>query len=58
MAEPQIVRHADHDPSLICRPAFGNGLCQPLSAELSAQIREALAAAERGETEDLGSFTS
>ncbi len=27
-----------------------------LSAELAATIREALAAAERGETDDLGSF--
>jgi hypothetical protein len=24
------MRHEDHDPSLICRPAFGNGLCSPL----------------------------
>ncbi len=24
-----IMRHADHDPALICRPA-GNGLCEPL----------------------------
>ncbi len=26
---PPVVRHADHAPDLICRPA-GNGLCQPL----------------------------
>jgi hypothetical protein len=52
-----MQRHADHDPDLICRPAFGYGLCEPLSAELSAQIREALAATERGETVDLGDFT-
>jgi hypothetical protein len=52
-----ITRHADHDPALICRPAFGNGLCEPLSAELSAQITEALKAVGRGETEDLGDFS-
>lgn len=28
----------------------------PVSEELAAEIREALAAVERGETEDLGSF--
>jgi hypothetical protein len=28
--EPVLRRHADHDPSLICRPAFGNGLCEVL----------------------------
>jgi len=29
---PGLMRHRDHDPSLICRPAFGNGLCEPLVA--------------------------
>ena len=24
------VRHADHDPALICRPALGYGLCEVL----------------------------
>ena len=28
--EPVLHRHADHDPSLICRPAFGYGLCEVL----------------------------
>jgi len=28
--EPVLTRHKDHDPSLICRPAFGNGLCEVL----------------------------
>jgi hypothetical protein len=28
--EPPVRRHADHDPSLICRPAFGYGLCEVL----------------------------
>ena len=23
-----LGRHADHDPSLPCRPALGNGLCE------------------------------
>jgi hypothetical protein len=52
-----IIRHADHDPALICRPAFGNGLCEPLSAELSAQITDALAAVERGETVEREDYT-
>ena len=26
-----IMRHADHDPGLVCRPAFGHGLCEPLT---------------------------
>jgi hypothetical protein len=29
MAAP--VRHADHDPAIPCRPAFGYGLCEPLT---------------------------
>jgi hypothetical protein len=24
----RLTRHADHDPSLICRPALGYGLCE------------------------------
>ena len=28
--EPVVTRHADHDPSLICRPALGYGLCEVL----------------------------
>ena len=24
------VRHVDHDPAVICRPALGYGLCEPL----------------------------
>jgi hypothetical protein len=33
----RIERHADHDPSLICRPA-GFGLCE--LAPLHAQLQE------------------
>lgn len=25
---PPLRRHAEHDPSLVCRPAFGYGLCE------------------------------
>ncbi len=25
---PRLTRHADHDPSLTCRPALGYGLCE------------------------------
>ena len=25
-----LTRHGDHDPSLICRPALGYGLCEVL----------------------------
>jgi hypothetical protein len=29
--DPVVRRHADHDPSLICRPALGaSGLCEVL----------------------------
>lgn len=31
--EPVVRRHADHDPSLICRPALGRGLCEVLELE-------------------------
>jgi len=31
--EPVLRRHADHDPSLICRPALGYGLCEVLGYE-------------------------
>jgi hypothetical protein len=31
--EPVVQRHADHDPSLICRPALGYGLCEVLGDE-------------------------
>ena len=31
--EPVIRVHADHDPSLICRPALGYGLCEPIEPE-------------------------
>ena len=51
-----VVRHGEHDPSLPCRPA-GNGLCEPLSPELVAEICEALEATARGETTDLGDFS-
>lgn len=26
----RLTRHADHDPSLTCRPALGYGLCEVL----------------------------
>lgn len=32
-APAQLARHADHDPSLICRPA-GYGLCEPWTVTL------------------------
>lgn len=25
-----MMRHKDHGPGVICRPAFGYGLCEPL----------------------------
>ena len=28
--EPVLRRHADHDPSLVCRPALGYRLCEVL----------------------------
>ena len=31
--EPVVRRHADHDPSLICRPALGYGLCEVLEVK-------------------------
>ena len=32
--EPWVIRHADHGPGLVCRPALGNGLCEPLLGNL------------------------
>ena len=29
----KLTRHAGHDPSLICRPALGYGLCEVLEPE-------------------------
>ena len=29
----KLTRHADHDPSLVCRPALGYGLCEVLEVE-------------------------
>ena len=29
----KLTRHADHDPSLICRPALGYGLCELLEVK-------------------------
>ncbi len=34
---PEPVRHADHDPAVICRPALGHGLCEP-AGRLTAVI--------------------
>ena len=31
--EPVLRRHADHDPSLVCRPALGYGLCEVLEPD-------------------------
>ncbi len=28
-----LARHADHDPSLTCRPALGYGLCEVLEVK-------------------------
>jgi hypothetical protein len=33
-----IVRHADHGPGVICRPAFGHGLCEPLGDDLGGAV--------------------
>ena len=32
VAAALMVRHADHDPGLPCRPALGHGLCYPAPA--------------------------
>lgn len=41
--EPELTRHADHDPELPCHPALGNGLCYPVPAsEHLVPWREAL----------------
>lgn len=29
----KLAKHADHDPSLICRPALGYGLCEVLEPD-------------------------
>src|SRR5271166_805861 len=35
MPERPVRRHADHDPSLICRPALGaSGLCEVLTCRI------------------------
>lgn len=36
-----IQRHADHDPSILCRPALGYGLCEmaPLAEYLDERAR-------------------
>ena len=31
--EPVVRVHKDHDPSLVCRPALGYGLCEVLGDE-------------------------
>ena len=33
-----IIRHADHGPGVICRPAFGTGLCEPLGGEVGGAV--------------------
>lgn len=30
--EVKLTRHADHDPGLIRRPAFGYGLCEVIGS--------------------------
>jgi hypothetical protein len=54
--EPVLRRHKDHDPSLICRPAFGNGLCEVLPDGVDVRPwREVLGDEEsRGEGNDRG----
>jgi hypothetical protein len=48
--EPVLRRHADHDPSLICRPALGYGLCEVLPDGVDVRPwREVLGDEERGE---------
>jgi hypothetical protein len=36
--EPVVRRHADHDPSLTCRPALGYGLCEVLGDEGGGEV--------------------
>ena len=33
----KLTRHADHDPGVICRPAFGYGLCEVLEIEAGSE---------------------
>jgi hypothetical protein len=35
-----LCRHADHDPSLTCRPALGYGLCEVLEEDGSDEDKE------------------
>ena len=45
-----LRRHADHDPTLICRPALGYGLCEVLPDGVDVKPwREVLGDKERGE---------
>jgi hypothetical protein len=37
--EPVLRRHADHDPTLICRPTRGYGLCEVADAKTAATFR-------------------
>ncbi|HEV2451639.1 MAG TPA: hypothetical protein VGS62_06915 [Streptosporangiaceae bacterium] len=36
----KLTRHADHDPDLICRPAFGRGLCEVLEVKDGSEDEE------------------
>ena len=36
----ELQRHADHGPEIICRPAFGHGLCEPITEQQAAQLKE------------------
>jgi hypothetical protein len=50
-----LRRHGDHDPSLICRPALGYGLCEVLPDGVDVKPwREALGDKERSDEETPG----
>jgi hypothetical protein len=36
-----LLRHADHDPEIVCRPA-GNGLCEPMDEDRARRLRQLL----------------
>ena len=51
----KLTRHADHDPSLVCRPALGYGLCEVLEEQAATEAgvteaRRLVADAEAADT--------